>query len=69
MPTLEHDLLKVAGGDRLIAAVIMADALMTDDPENFQAGYSLENAIIGASQYMRVDENALRAEMERRMTL
>lgn len=67
-PGLEQDLLKAAGGDRLIAARIMVDALMTDDPETLLAGYSLDNAIIGASEYMRVDATALRAEVERRMS-
>ena len=67
MPNLEDDLLKVAGGDRLIAARVMTEALMADDPETFQAGYTLENALIGASEYMRVDITALRAEVERRM--
>lgn len=51
----------------MIAARIMAEALMADDPVTFQAGYTLENALIGASEYMRVDITALRAEIERRM--
>lgn len=67
MAALEQDLLKAAGGDRLIAARIMVDALMTDDPDTLQAGYSLDNAIIGASEYMNIDAAALRAEVERRM--
>lgn len=67
MPSLEADLLTVAGGDRLIAARVMAEALMADDPVTFQAGYTFENAVLGASAYMRVDKDALRAELERRM--
>lgn len=67
MPSLEQDLLKVAGGDRLIAARVMAEALMTDDPENFEVGYTFESAVISASEFMRVDRDALRAEIERRM--
>lgn len=64
---MEQELLQIAGGDRLIAAVVMAKALMTDDPDEFKAGYTQENAVISASEYMRVDRDAIRAELERRM--
>lgn len=67
MATLEQDLLTAAGGDRLIAARIMVDALMTDDPENFQVGYTFESAVISASEFMHVDRDVLRSEVERRM--
>jgi hypothetical protein len=66
--TLEQELVRVAGGDRLIAAVTLAQALMTSDPKTFQAGYTKKNAVIAAAEYMRVDQQAVRAELERRMT-
>lgn len=66
--TLEEELVQVAGGDRLIAAVTLAEVCMTDDPDTFRKGWTLENAVIAAAEYMRVDQEAIRAELERRMT-
>lgn len=67
--TLEDEVVRKAGGDRLIAAVNLAEACMTDDPRTFRAGWTIENAVHAAAQYLRVDEETVRAELERRMSL
>jgi hypothetical protein len=66
MMTLAEELLRESGGDPVQAAVIMAEALMQDDPATFKAGYTQANAEIAAAEYMGVDRETVHDALERR---
>jgi hypothetical protein len=61
--TLAEELLSQAKGDPVDAAVAMAQSLMEDDPIAFKAGYTRENAVIAAAEYMGVEREAVEARL------
>jgi len=64
--TLAQELLSESGGDPAEAAANMAEALMRDDPETFKQGYSRDNAVIAAAEYLGVDRDEVENALERR---
>lgn len=50
---MKDGLLKKHDGDRMAAAVELAEGLMRGDPTTFKAGYSLENAVHAAAEMFR----------------